>query len=143
MKSMQATNTGALLQAAPEEHSRRCALARRALDSQRWPAAACGLRHAAALALDWASRARELADWCDAQAKNGTAPPNVAIEHNEEHPSDDMAAAGAPTTEAIEAGLLSLARALGHGHAVRVRSAMNGVLRAQQQVQPSPAEAAV
>ena len=66
---MQTTDTAALLQAAPEEHSRRCALAKSALDSQRWPAAACGLRHAAALALDWASRARAMADWCDAQAE--------------------------------------------------------------------------
>lgn len=139
---MQLSDIAALLKAAPEEHSRRCALAKSALDSQRWPAAACGLRHAAALAQDWASRARELADWCDAQAKNGTVPPNVAIEHDGDHPADDMAAAGAPTTEAIEAGLLSLAQSLGHGHAVRVRRAMNGVLRAQQQEQPSPAEAA-
>ena len=36
---MQPTDTAALLQAAPEEHSRRCALALSALDSQRWPAA--------------------------------------------------------------------------------------------------------
>lgn len=140
---MQPSDTAVLLKAPPEEHSRRCALAKSALDSQRWPAAACGLRHAAALALDWASRARELADWCDAQAKSGTVPPNFAIYHDGEHSSDDMAAAGSPTTEAIEAGLLSLARALGHGHTVRVRSAMNGVLRAQQQLQPFPAEAAV
>lgn len=141
---MQTTETAALLEADPEQHARRCTLAKKAIDAQRWPAAACGLRHAAGLAEEWAAHALRLADWCDAQAKNGTAPPNVAIEHNKEHPSDDMAAAGAPTTEAIEAGLLSLARALGHGHAVRVRSAMNGVLRAQLQLllQPSPAEAA-
>ena len=73
MKHMQATDTAALLQAAPEEHSRRCALAKNALDLQRWPAAACGLRHAAALAQDWATHARAMADWCDTQAEPGRA----------------------------------------------------------------------
>lgn len=58
---MAPTDTAVLLQAAPEEHSRRCALALSALDSQRWPAAACGLRHAAAQAQDWSIQARRLA----------------------------------------------------------------------------------
>lgn len=139
---MQPTDTAVLLQAAPEEHSRRCTLAKNAIDAQRWPAAACGLRHAARLAEEWVGHTLRLAEWCDAQAKIVTVPLNVAIDHDGEHPADDMAAAGTPTTEAIEAGLLSLAHSLSHDHAVRVRRAMNGVLRAQQQEQPSPAEAA-
>lgn len=36
---MQTPDTAVLLQPAPEEHSRRRALAHSAIDSQRWPAA--------------------------------------------------------------------------------------------------------
>lgn len=135
---MQPTNTAALLQAAPEEHSRRCALAKSALDLQRWPAAACGLRHAAKLAEEWASQARWLADWCDTQDKSGITLSAIADAPDVENLPDSMTAVGAPTAEAIEAGLLSLANALGHGHAVRVRRAMNDVLTAQQLAQHPP-----
>lgn len=66
---MQTTDPAVLLQTAPEQHSRRCGLAKNAIDSRRWPVAACGLRHAAAMAQNWAVQARQLADWCDAQQK--------------------------------------------------------------------------
>lgn len=138
---MQPTETAALLQAAPDKHSHRCAVIKSALDAKRWPAAACGLRHAAKLAEEWASQARWLADWCDTQGKSGITLSAIADAPDVENHPDSMTAVGAPTAEAIEAELLSLANALGHGHAVRVRRAMNGVLRAKQQEQPSPAEA--
>lgn len=58
-----------VLQSAPEAHQQRCLLAKNAIDTKRWPVAACGLRHAAAMAQNWAIQARQLADWCDAQEK--------------------------------------------------------------------------
>lgn len=70
---MQPTDLAALLEAAPEQHSRRCSLAKSAIDSRRWPVAACGLRHAAAVAQAWALQARQLADLCDEQAKRENA----------------------------------------------------------------------
>lgn len=128
---MQTTDTAALLQAAPEEHSRRCALAKSALDSQRWPAAACGLRHAAAQAQDWATRAREMADWCDAQAEPGRLHSVVGATLTD--PSRDpvlLAPDGPITLEALEAGLMALAHHLGRDYAVHVRRAINGVVLA-------------
>lgn len=128
---MQATDIAALLQAAPEEHSRRCALAKSALDSQRWPAAACGLRHAAAQAQDWATHARALADWCDTQAEPGRAHSVVGATLTD--PSRDpvlLAPDGPITLEALEAGLMALAHHLGRDHAVHVRRAINGVVLA-------------
>ena len=128
---MQTTDTAVLLQAAPEEHSRRCALAQSALDSQRWPAAACGLRHAAAQAQDWAIQARSLADWCDAQAESGRAHSVVGATLTD--PSRDLVLLdpnGPITLEALEAGLMALAHHLGRDHAVHVRRAINGVVLA-------------
>lgn len=128
---MQTTDTAALLQAAPEEHSRRCALAKSALDTQRWPAAACGLRHAAALALDWASRARSMADWCDTQAEPGRAHSMVAATlADSSHEPVLLAPDGPITLEALEAGLMALAHHIGRDHAVHVRRAINGVVLA-------------
>lgn len=126
---MQPTDTAVLLQAAPEEHSRRCALAKSALDSQRWPAAACGLRHAAAMAQDWAIHARALADWCDAQSESGRAH-SVVPATLAEPPPILVAPAGPITPEALEAGLMALAHSLGRDHAVLVRRSINGVLLA-------------
>lgn len=138
---MHLVNIAALLQAAPEAHSRRCALALTAVESSRWPAAACGLRTAATLAEDWAQQARTLADWCDAQGESGRAHSIVPVLPS----SDDQAAApllaGQPTAESIEAGLTALSHALGREHAQRVRRAMSGVLQAQQQT-TTPAGAA-
>lgn len=129
---MQPTDTAVLLQAAPEEHGRRCALALSALDSQRWPAAACGLRHAAVQAQDWAIQARSLADWCDAQAESGrigsVVPPSL-VEITE--PGTLLEQAGPITLEALEAGLMALAHHLGREHAVHARRAMANVLRTQ------------
>lgn len=128
---MAPTDLVVLLQAAPEEHSRRCALAHSALDSQRWPAAACGLRHAAAQAQDWAIQARSLADWCDAQAESGRAHSVVGATPTDTSLSTTLLApAGPATLEAIEAGLIALAHHLGRDHAVHVRRAINGVLLA-------------
>ena len=129
---MQATDLAVLLQAAPEEHGRRCALAQSALESQRWPVAACGLRHAAAMSQEWASKARELADWCDAQAESGRTGSTVAptlVEITE--PGTLVEHAGEPTLQSLEAGLLSLAHFLGREHAVHTRRAMANVLRSQ------------
>ena len=128
---MQTTDIAALLQAAPEEHSRRCALAKSAIDSQRWPAAACGLRHAAALAQDWASRARSMADWCDAQAEPGRAHSVVGATLTDTSREPALLAPDGPITlEALEAGLMALAHHLGRDHAVHVRRAINGVVLA-------------
>lgn len=128
---MQPPDTAALLQSAPEEHSRRCALAKSALDSQRWPAAACGLRHAAAQAQDWAARARELADWCDAQAEPGRAHSVVGATLADASREPVLLAPDGPITlEALEAGLLTLAHRLGRDHAVHVRRTINGVVLA-------------
>lgn len=128
---MQTTDTAALLQAAPEEHSRRCALAKSALDSQRWPAAACGLRHAAAMAQDWAIHARALADWCDAKSESGRAHSVVPTTLTDASLSPALLAPTGPVTpEALEAGLMALAHNLGRDHAVLVRRSINGVLLA-------------
>ena len=127
---MQTTDTAVLLQAAPEEHSRRCALAKSALDSQRWPAAACGLRHAAAQAQEWAAQARSLADWCDAQAESGRAHSGVPAPHltDPAMAATLVAPSGPVTLEALEAGLTALAHHLGRDHAVHTRRAITGVL---------------
>ena len=128
---MQFTDTAALLQAAPEEHSRRCALAKSALDSQRWPAAACGLRHVAAQAQDWADQARSLADWCDTQGESGRAHSVVpATLVDPALPTSLLTLDGPITLEALEAGLMALAHHLGRDHAVHTRRAINGVLLA-------------
>lgn len=128
---MQLNETTSLLEVAPEQHTRRCELAMKAIASMRWPAAACGLRTAATMAQEWAARARYLADWCDAQAKGG-------LVHSEISPSleADVQAVliepiGQPTIEALEAGLMALANTLGRDRAVRVRQAMNRILAAQ------------
>lgn len=128
---MQTTDTAALLQAAPEEHSRRCALAKSAIDSKRWPAAACGLRHAAAQAQEWAAQARALADLCDAEAESGRAH-SVVPATLAEPAQAFFSPAGPITLEALEAGLMALAHRLGRDHAVHVRRAINGVLLATQ-----------
>lgn len=126
---MQTTDTAALLQAAPEEHSRRCALAKSAIDSKRWPAAACGLRHAATQAQEWATQARELADLCDAEAESGRA--HSVVQATLAEPAQAfLSPAGPITLEAVEAGLMALAHRLGRDHAVHVRRAINGVLQA-------------
>ena len=129
MRHMQATDTAALLQAAPEEHSRRCALAKSAIDSKRWPAAACGLRHAATQAQEWATQARALADQCDAETESGRAH-SVVPATLAEPAQAFLSPAGPITLEALEAGLMALARHLGRGHAVHVRRAINGVVLA-------------
>ncbi|WP_157019827.1 hypothetical protein [Acidovorax temperans] len=125
---MQTTDTAALLQAAPEEHSRRCALAKSAIDSKRWPAAACGLRHAAVQAQEWATQARALADLCDAEAESGRA--HSAVPATLAEPAQALLSPAGPITlEALEAGLMALAHRLGRDHAVHVRRAINGVLQ--------------
>jgi len=125
---MHPTESAALLEAAPEQHSRRCALAKNAIDGKRWPAAACNLRTAATLAQEWADRARSLADWCDAQAESGRAHSTVPATLEADAQALALEPAGLPTVEALEAGLMALAHAMGRDHAVRVRRAMNGVL---------------
>lgn len=128
---MQSTETAALLQATPEEHSRRCALAKSAIDTQRWPAAACGLRHAASQAQGWANRARELADWCDSQAEPGRVHSVVGATLTDPLRDPVLLAPDGPISlEALEAGLMALAHHLGRDHAVHVRRAINGVLLA-------------
>ncbi len=138
---MQTTDLPVLLRADPAQHSRRCALALSAIESSRWPAAACGLRGAASLAEEWAQQARHLADWCDAQAESGRAYSAVPVPM----PEGCQAAllpVGAPTLESLEAGLMALAHGQGREQALRVRRAMNGVLSALQQDATAPAGAA-
>lgn len=140
---MQTTEPTALLEAAVDQHSRRCALAKSAIDGQRWPAAACSLRMAATLAEDWANRARDLAEWCDVQATGG----RTFLAANASPDSDagamDLELQGMPTLEALEAGLMVLAHSMGREQAMRVRRAMNGVLTAAFQPAALPAEAAL
>ncbi|WP_311221364.1 MULTISPECIES: hypothetical protein [unclassified Acidovorax] len=130
---MPTTDLAALLQAAPESQSRRCALALNAIESSRWPAAACGLRTAATTAEEWAQHTRALADWCDAQAESGRVHSTAPIPPDFESQAAALLRAGQPTPESLEAGLMALAHGLGREHALRVRRAMNGVVVAQQQ----------
>ncbi|SFE19481.1 hypothetical protein [Paracidovorax konjaci] len=139
---MPTTELAALLQAAPESHSRRCALALHATESRRWPAAVCELRTASAAAEDWAQRARALADWCDAQTESGRAYSAVPVPMPADCQATALLPVGAPTLESLEAGLMALAHSLGREHALRVRRAMNGVLSAQQRDTAAPAGAA-
>lgn len=127
---MNRTKLAAILEAAPE-HSRRCVLAKNAIDSQRWFAAAFHLRTAATSAQEWADRANALAEWCDAQAANNAA--GCSIGHPA--PEAELPTLAMPrdtatplTTEALEAGLMALAHALGPDYATRVHRAMNEVL---------------
>ncbi len=120
--------TAALLDRAPEAHSRICALAKNAIEVKRWPAAACNLRTAATLAQEWADRARTLADWCDTQFESGRAHSTVADTLAADAQATMLEPAGRPTLEALEAGLMALAHGMGRDHAVRARRAMNGIL---------------
>ena len=142
---MQPTDLASLLEEDPKQHSRRCALAKSALNNQRWPAAACNLRTTATLAQEWANRARDLADWCDAQAESGRAYSTVPATLEPGAPATILESQGQPTVEALEAGLMTLAHALGRDHAVRVRRAMNGILATANSAAaiPLPAEAAL
>jgi uncharacterized protein (DUF885 family) len=131
---MQPSDLTALLEAVPEQHSRRCAQAQNAIDSQRWFAAAFHLRTAATSAQEWADRAATLAEWCDAQAANSAAGSSIGhLAPDAEPPTLAMPrdTATPPTTEAIEAGLMALAHAMGPDHATRVHRAMNEVLAAE------------
>ncbi|GKT20050.1 hypothetical protein AVHY2522_24645 [Acidovorax sp. SUPP2522] len=127
---MDAIELDALLLASPADHQRRSALARRAAADGRWPAAACGLRHASAMAREWADKAIKLADRCDAEAESGRIASTVAptlVEIAE--PGTLLEQAGPVTIEALEAGLLALAHHLGREHAVHTRRAMANVQR--------------
>lgn len=127
---MQPSDIAALLEAAPLDHQRRSNLAYRAIDSGRWPAAACGLRHAAVMAREWADRAAELADHCDTQAESGRVGSVVAPSLVEViEPGTLVQHVGEPTLESLEAGLMALAHYLGRDHAVHARRAMANVLR--------------
>lgn len=115
-----------LLEAAPEQHARRCALIKSAIDSQRWPAAACNLRVAASLAQEWVDSARALADWCDAQAGSGRL---ISVASYLETQAAVLEPQRPQTLESIEAGLIALARGLGREHAARTCRAMDGALQ--------------
>lgn len=139
---MYTTELAVLLETAPEQHSRRCALALNAIQSGRWPAAGCGLRAAAVMAQGWADQARSLADWCDTQAESGRAYSTVDARLKPDASVLALEPAGQPTMEALEAGLMALAHALGRDHAVRVRRAMNGIiLAAAPHAAPLPVDA--
>lgn len=128
---MQTTEVAAVLEAAPTDHARRCALTKSAIDTQRWPAAACNLRASASLAQEWADRARALANWCDAQAECGRIHSTVPADSGTAGLFSPFDLAGQATLEAVEAGLMALAHGLSREHAVRVRRAMSGVLQAK------------
>lgn len=128
---MQTTYDIAALQAASLDLQGRVDLAYRAMHAYRWPAAACGLRIASALAREWADKAAALADHCDAQAEPGRLHSVVGATLTD--PSRDpvlLAPDGPITLEALEAGLMALAHHLGRDHAVHVRRAINGVVLA-------------
>lgn len=139
------TGAATVLGSAPEQHSRRCALAKSAIESKRWPAAACTLRTAATLAQEWADHARSLANWCDTMAKNGCAHFAAADVLPAEPQTTALEPAYNPSLEALEAGLMALAHGLGRVHAARARRAMNGVLAAASTSAAAtlPAEAAM
>ena len=129
---MQPSDIAELLVAAPLDHLRRSEIAHRAIEAGRWPAAACGQRHAAALAKEWSDKAAALAAHCDAQAEPGRVGSTVAptlVEITEPGTLLDLTAE--PTLQSLEAGLLALAHHLGREHAVHTRRAMANVLRAQ------------
>ncbi|MEJ5028798.1 hypothetical protein [Comamonas sp. MYb69] len=127
---MYTTELAVLLETAPEQHSRRCALALNAIHSGRWPAAGCGLRAAAVMVQAWADQARSLADWCDTQVESGRV--HSTLDTTLKTDASDLALelVSQPTAEALEAGLMALAHFLGREHAMRVRRAMNGTLLA-------------
>ena len=136
---MQPTDTATLLQVAPEEHQKRCTLARSAIEARRWPQAACGLRHAAAEARIWADQVAALADQCDAEAESGrvhsTVQPTLLDDIS---PSTLPATTSPQTLESQEAGLMALAHFVGRRCAVNVHRAMNGVLREQEAERAAP-----
>ena len=131
---MQSADIAALLQAAPEDHLKRCDLDKSAVDAQRWPQAACGLRHAAAVARTWAEQACALAAECEAAGESGrlcsSVPPTLV---------ENTFPAGPLTVEALEAGLLVVAHHLGRNCALEVRRAMHGVIAAAAIERTTPA----
>ena len=131
---MQSAEIAALLQAAPEEHLKRCDLAMSAIEAQRWPQAACGLRHAAAVARTWADQAVALADQCDAAGESGRLFSVVPVTLVE-----SLFPPGPLTVEALEAGLLVVAHHLGRNCALEVRRAMHGVIAAAASKRITPA----
>lgn len=128
----------ALLEAAPEQHSRHCAVTRSVIDAGRWPAAASGLRQAATQAQDWAAQAHQLADWCDAQAANEQTDPLASITPTCSNP---LTQAGPTTIAALEAGLLVLAKGLGRDHTARVLQAISDAIAPTLTPSNLPAEA--
>ncbi|CAN7369245.1 hypothetical protein [Acidovorax sp. LjRoot117] len=129
---MEASELAALLLAAPADNQRRSALAHNAMSEGRWPAAACGLRHAAAMAREWADKAVELANHCDAQAESGRVASTVGPALGAIiQPGTLLEHAGPVTLEALEAALMALAHSVGREHAVHARRAMVNVLRLQ------------
>jgi len=125
---MKPPEIAALLGSAPESHSRRCALAKNAIETRRWPAAAGGLRIAASLAQEWATKVRTLADWCATQSPSTRADQDAldALELQ-----DLLTPEEALSPDVLEAGLMALAHSMGREHAIRTRRAMNEVLAAK------------
>ena len=131
---MQSAEIAALLQAAPEEHLKRCDLAMSAIEAQRWPQAACGLRHAAAVARTWADQAVALADQCDAAGESGRLFSVVPVTLVE-----SILPVGPLTVEALEAGLLVVANHISRNCALEMRRAVNGVIAAAANTKQVPA----
>lgn len=127
-----------LPKAAPTQHSQRCTATKLAIDAGRSPAAACGLRHAATHAQDWATQARQLADWCDAQAMSPQAE-QLAPSGSGGLPTPN----GTAPLEALEAGLMALASGLGPDHSARVLQAISGATQPTPIATSLPAEAVV
>lgn len=132
---MSSAEIAALLEAAPDQHSQRCAVTKSAIDASRWPAAACGLRDAANEARDWANQVQHLADWCDAQV--------ATVQSTAAAIAPVAAVAGPVTLEALEAGLMALASGLGPDHSARVLQAINGATQPTPIATSLPAEAVV
>lgn len=132
---MSSAEIAALLEAAPDQHSQRCAVTKSAIDASRWPAAACGLRDAANEARDWANQVQHLADWCDAQV--------ATVQSTAAALAPVAAVAGPATLEALEAGLMALANGLGPDHSARVLEAISSSVYPAPASNRLPAEAAL
>lgn len=132
---MSPQRVAALPKAPPEQHGQRCVVKKSAIEAGQWPVAASGLRHAATEAQDWATQARQLADWCDAQA--ATVQSTAAA-------LAPVAAVAAPVTlEALEAGLMALASGLCLDHSARVLDAISSTFTATHASRRLPTEAVV
>lgn len=114
--------TAALLASAPENHTKRCALVRQAIDDRRWSQAAVALRLAALSASEWAKDANDLATQCTSEQVSGRLASVIPYSHRSSATPNTL------TLEALEAGLPVVANTVSRDCALRARRAMDGVM---------------